>query len=207
MRPRSTATADALLDLDVGPILDAADPYRPHHHRRTLRDMARRDDPDFERRMHATIYGTAATMGRAADAFAAAEPALRRAMTQFQRDMAAAMAAPPPPRGYPQRRTAASAADPRRRRATMPWRRLDDQPLEIGGGLNPRGALMTLPMWQLYQFPLCPFSRKVRLALAEKAIPHELVRVSPWLQEDEFIDLNPGRRRRRCWSRPTRASC
>ena len=46
-------------------------------------------------------------------------------------------------------------------------------------------------MWQLYQFPLCPFSRKVRLALAEKAIPHELVRVSPWLQEDEFMDLNP----------------
>jgi glutathione S-transferase len=50
---------------------------------------------------------------------------------------------------------------------------------------------MTLPMWQLYQFPLCPFSRKVRLALTEKAIPHELVRVSPWLQEDEFMDLNP----------------
>src|ERR1043165_4632749 len=46
-------------------------------------------------------------------------------------------------------------------------------------------------MWQLYQFPLCPFSRKVRLALTEKAIPHELVRVSPWLQEDEFMDLNP----------------
>ena len=46
-------------------------------------------------------------------------------------------------------------------------------------------------MWQLHQFPLCPFSRKVRLALAEKAIPHELVRVSPWLQEDEFMDLNP----------------
>jgi glutathione S-transferase len=46
-------------------------------------------------------------------------------------------------------------------------------------------------MWQLYQFPLCPFSRKVRLALAEKAIPHELVRASPWLQEDEFMDLNP----------------
>ena len=91
-------SADAMLNLDIGPILDAVDPYRPHH-RRTLRDMARRDDPDFERRMHATIYGTAATMGRAADAFAAAEPAMRRALTQFERDMAAAMAAPPPGRG------------------------------------------------------------------------------------------------------------
>ena len=46
-------------------------------------------------------------------------------------------------------------------------------------------------MWQLYQFPLCPFSRKVRLMLTEKAIPHELKRVSPWAQDDEFSDLNP----------------
>src|SRR5215218_10478130 len=82
--PAIDRTADAMLNLDLGPILDAADPHR-RHHRRTLRDMARRDDPDFDRRMHATIYGSAATMARAADAFAAAEPALRRAMTQFQR--------------------------------------------------------------------------------------------------------------------------
>jgi glutathione S-transferase len=46
-------------------------------------------------------------------------------------------------------------------------------------------------MWQLYQFPLCPFSRKVRLMLAEKGVQHELVRESPWLQRDEFADLNP----------------
>jgi glutathione S-transferase len=46
-------------------------------------------------------------------------------------------------------------------------------------------------MWQLYQFPLCPFSRKVRLALAEKGVAHELVRESPWLRRDEFADLNP----------------
>jgi len=98
--PAIDRAADALLNLDVGPIVDAVRPYGLHH-RRTLRDMARRNDPDFERRMHATIYGSAATMGRAADAFAAAEPALRRAFTQFERDMAAAMAAPPPPRGQP----------------------------------------------------------------------------------------------------------
>ena len=46
-------------------------------------------------------------------------------------------------------------------------------------------------MWQLYQFPLCPFSRKVRLMLAEKGVAHELVRESPWLKRDEFTDLNP----------------
>ena len=46
-------------------------------------------------------------------------------------------------------------------------------------------------MWQLFQFPLCPFSRKVRLVLAEKGIGHELVRENPWEKRDEFIDLNP----------------
>jgi glutathione S-transferase len=46
-------------------------------------------------------------------------------------------------------------------------------------------------MWQLYQFPLCPFSRKVRLMLAEKGIAHEIVRESPWLKRDEFVDMNP----------------
>ena len=46
-------------------------------------------------------------------------------------------------------------------------------------------------MWQLYQFPLCPFSRKVRLLLGEKGVGYELVRESPWQQRDEFIDMNP----------------
>lgn len=46
-------------------------------------------------------------------------------------------------------------------------------------------------MWQLYQFPLCPFSRKVRLLLGEKGLGYELVRESPWVQRDEFLDMNP----------------
>ncbi|HWK35819.1 glutathione S-transferase family protein [Sphingomonas sp.] len=46
-------------------------------------------------------------------------------------------------------------------------------------------------MWQLYQFPLCPFSRKLRLLLGEKGIGYEPVRESPWLRRDEFIDMNP----------------
>ncbi|MGL1530632.1 glutathione S-transferase family protein, partial [Vibrio parahaemolyticus] len=47
------------------------------------------------------------------------------------------------------------------------------------------------PMWQLFQFPLCPFSRKVRLLLGEKGVGCELVRENPWEQRDEFLDLNP----------------
>ena len=46
-------------------------------------------------------------------------------------------------------------------------------------------------MWLLFQFPLCPFSRKVRLLLGEKGIGYELVRESPWLRRDEFLDMNP----------------
>lgn len=99
--PAVDRTADALLNLDVGPILDALDPYRPHPHH-TLREMARRDDPEFEHRLHRSIYTSAALAGRTANAVAAAEPALRRALHQFERDMDAALAgAPPRNRGRP----------------------------------------------------------------------------------------------------------
>ena len=46
-------------------------------------------------------------------------------------------------------------------------------------------------MWQLYQFPLCPFSRKVRLLMSEKGIGYELWRENPWEGRDEFLNLNP----------------
>lgn len=46
-------------------------------------------------------------------------------------------------------------------------------------------------MWQLHQFPLCPFSRKVRLLLGEKGIGYDLVRERPWEERDEFLDMNP----------------
>ncbi len=49
-------------------------------------------------------------------------------------------------------------------------------------------------MWQLYQFPLCPFSRKVRLLLSEKGISFELWRENPWEQRDAFVDMNPAAR-------------
>ncbi len=49
-------------------------------------------------------------------------------------------------------------------------------------------------MWQIYQFPLCPFSRKVRLLLAEKGIAYELIRENPWDMRDEFHNLNPAGR-------------
>lgn len=49
-------------------------------------------------------------------------------------------------------------------------------------------------MWRLYQFPLCPFSRKVRLLLSEKGVGYELWRENPWEDTDEFASLNPAGR-------------
>ncbi|MFM6852790.1 MAG: glutathione S-transferase family protein [Sphingopyxis sp.] len=45
-------------------------------------------------------------------------------------------------------------------------------------------------MWQLYQFPLCPFSRKVRLLLGEKGIAYDLVNEYPWENRAGFRDIN-----------------
>jgi len=49
-------------------------------------------------------------------------------------------------------------------------------------------------MWYLYQFPICPFSRKVRLLLSEKGVGYELVRENPWEHREEFQTLNPALR-------------
>jgi glutathione S-transferase len=49
-------------------------------------------------------------------------------------------------------------------------------------------------MWLLYQFPLCPFSRKVRLLLSEKRVTYDLVREDPWAGSDHFYNLNPAGR-------------
>lgn len=48
-----------------------------------------------------------------------------------------------------------------------------------------------MAMWRLYQFPLCPFSRKIRLLLGEKGVAYDLVAEFPWLRDDAFHSLNP----------------
>ncbi len=49
-------------------------------------------------------------------------------------------------------------------------------------------------MNRLYHFPLSPFSRKVRLTLAEKRIEVELVEERYWEQSPEFLRRNPAGR-------------
>lgn len=46
-------------------------------------------------------------------------------------------------------------------------------------------------MLRLIHYPLCPFSRSVRLALAECAVVVELEEERPWAWRREFLQLNP----------------
>jgi glutathione S-transferase len=46
-------------------------------------------------------------------------------------------------------------------------------------------------MRTLYHLPLSPYARKVRLVLAEKRLPVELVLEKPWERREEYLELNP----------------
>jgi glutathione S-transferase len=46
-------------------------------------------------------------------------------------------------------------------------------------------------MRTLYHFPLCPFSRKVRIVLGEKNLEFSLHFEPVWKKRPEFLDLNP----------------
>ena len=45
-------------------------------------------------------------------------------------------------------------------------------------------------MWHLHQFSLCPFSRKVRLAIAEKGGALRLVAEAPWDRTDAWLAIS-----------------
>jgi hypothetical protein len=84
--------ADAVMDVDVGPVLDAVDPTRRYRHReRTLGDIASRDDPYARERIRDGIG--AATIGLAAtvEQLAILTPVLRRSLEDAARRMDEAM--------------------------------------------------------------------------------------------------------------------
>ena len=95
MAPVLDRMLGALLTIDVGPIIDAADPMRrrPGYGRpgRTLGELGRRDDPYFEERLRSSIYDSTADMSRMMGAFAAAAPALARSLREMERAMGAAI--------------------------------------------------------------------------------------------------------------------
>jgi hypothetical protein len=95
MAPALDRAVGALLNVDVGPLIDAVDPYRrrPGYGRpgRTLGEVGRRDDPYFEERLRSSIYGTTAEMGRMMEGFAAAAPGLARSIRELERAMDSAI--------------------------------------------------------------------------------------------------------------------
>ena len=89
MAPALDRALGALLEVDVGPIIDAADPNRRRadHGRpgRTLGALGRRDDPYFEDRLRASVHGATADTARMMAAFAAMTPALARSLRELER--------------------------------------------------------------------------------------------------------------------------
>ncbi len=95
MAPALDRSVGALMSVDVGPILDAADPWhrRPGFGRRgrTIGALAGRDDPYFEERVRSSLYGATADIARMMNAFGAAAPALARSLREVERAMGAAI--------------------------------------------------------------------------------------------------------------------
>jgi hypothetical protein len=89
------AAADALMDVDVGPIADALDPYHRryrHGRRETLGDLASRRDPWARQRMRAEIGAVTVGLGAAMREVAIMTPALRRSLEEATRRMEDAIA-------------------------------------------------------------------------------------------------------------------
>ncbi|HEY0086022.1 MAG TPA: hypothetical protein VGB65_08945 [Allosphingosinicella sp.] len=80
--------ADAIMDVPVGPIADAVDPYRRGRHRdETLGDIARRDDPYAHERMRDEIGAATVGLSAALEQIAIVTPALRRSLEDATRRM------------------------------------------------------------------------------------------------------------------------
>ena len=89
------AATDALMDVDVGPIADALDPYHRryrHGRRETLGDLASRRDPWARERMRAEIGAVTIGLGAAMEQVAILTPALRRSLEEATRRMEVAIA-------------------------------------------------------------------------------------------------------------------
>ena len=94
--------ADAIMDVDVGPIRDAVDPEARRYgrrHRETLGDIASRDDPYARERVRDQIGAATYGVNAAARELAVLTPVLRRSLEDATRRMEDAMRG----RGYDRR--------------------------------------------------------------------------------------------------------
>jgi hypothetical protein len=89
------AATDALMDVDVGPVADALDPYQRryrHGRRETLGDLAGRRDPYARERIQGEIGAVTMGLGAAVEQMAVMTPLLRRSLEDSVRRMEDAIA-------------------------------------------------------------------------------------------------------------------
>lgn len=113
--PMVDRSVDSALELDIGPLLDALHPWNPRGRRMTLRELGRRADPDYDRKLRTSLYRGSARAAATLDAMANAAPSIRRSL----RDMEAAIGGalidarrPPPYETYDPPRGAYDSYDP-----------------------------------------------------------------------------------------------
>jgi hypothetical protein len=89
------AATEALMDVDVGPIADALDPYHRRYRngrRETLGDLAGRRDPYARERIRGEIGAVTVGLGAAVEQMAVMTPILRRSLEDATRRMEDAIA-------------------------------------------------------------------------------------------------------------------
>jgi hypothetical protein len=82
--------AEAIMEVDVAPVVDAIDPTGRSARGgrdRTIGDMARRDDPHAEERIRHSVDAMSAGMGEMVAQMAVMAPVLRRSLEELERSM------------------------------------------------------------------------------------------------------------------------
>ena len=83
---------DGLLEIDVAPLANAIDPDRPYsRERQTIGDMARRDDPYFDEKVHRSVGAVADNMINMTHTMRRLEPVLRDSLKDVVRNVEDAM--------------------------------------------------------------------------------------------------------------------
>ncbi len=98
------AITDAVLSIRVGEVRAAVEgrDATPQERAMTVRDMARRDDPDFDRHLQGRLAAVGPTIQQSAQAVNRAMPVVMRSLDDAQRSIERAVANLPDPT-YPRR--------------------------------------------------------------------------------------------------------
>ena len=101
--PMVENSVDSALELAIGPLLDALHPWSPRGRRMTLRELGRRDDPDFDRKLRTSLHRGSARAAATLDAMATAAPSIRRSLRELEATIGTALTEagrPLPPEAY-----------------------------------------------------------------------------------------------------------